>query len=313
MLCMFIEVSQKQLLRLRGSETMSTNPQPHRSGRRREKQPLLALAVMLLSILQSIGCYSKAPTQAFLTVPPIPTTPSVSTDPSSGTISTPRTERQGTTMIARHPTADVLNPLLWLGCHESGKLTSMGSGIAINVNGGQYLVTALHVIGNCKLNPRVRFNGQWNAISWQTLAVDEGNDIAVLKTETTLDPQKIPVLYGEPAGLIYGQIGYALGFPGFDGGKSSTDHITEVGGKPVPIVSLAVANFTSTGNATYSASYINAGFSGGAIVFPVGDDQWTIAGIITHFPTVRRSVYRDGRETGRLHNAAYRPSWLHFF
>ena len=33
------------------------------------------------------------------------------------------------------------------------------------------------------------------------------NDIAVLKTETTLDPQKIPVLYGEPAGLIYGQIG----------------------------------------------------------------------------------------------------------
>ena len=276
---------------------MLTNQQPHRSARPRNRQPPLVLAVMLVSILQSIGSFAKAPTQAFLTVPRTPTMASVSTDPSSGTISTPRMERQGTTMIARHPTADVLNPLLWLGCHESGKLTSMGSGVAVNVNGGQYLVTALHVIADCELNPRVRYNGQWNAINWQILAVDEDNDIAVLKTETTLDPQKIPVLYGEPAGLIYGQIGYALGFPGFDGGNSSTDHITEVGGKPVPIVSLAVANFTSTGNATYSASYINAGFSGGAIVFPVGDDQWTIAGIITHFPTVRRSVYRDGRET----------------
>ena len=201
-------------------------------------------------------------------------------------------------MIARHPTADVLNPLLWLGCHESGNLTSMGSGVAINVNGGEYLVTALHVVRNCNLSPRVRFNGQWNAIDWRTLAIDEDNDIVVLKTETPLDPQRIPVLHGEPAGLIYGQIGYALGFPGFYGEEWSIDHITEVNGRPVPIVSLAVANFTSTGNATYSASYVNAGFSGGAVAFPVGEDQWTIAGIITHFPVVRRAVYRDGRNTG---------------
>ena len=275
---------------------MLTNQQPHQSGRLREKQPLLVLAVMLVSILQSISCFSKAPTQAFLTVPRSLTTPSVSTGPSLETISTPRMERP---MIARHPTADVLNPILWLGCHESGKLTSMGSGVAVNINGGQYLATALHVISDCKLNPWVRYNGQWNAINWQTLAVDEDNDIAVLKTETILDSQKIPVLYGEPAGLIYGQIGYALGFPGFvDERKLSTDHIIEAEGRPLPIVSLAVANFTSMGNATYSASYINAGFSGGAIVFPVGNDKWTIAGIITHFPTVRRAVYRNGIETG---------------
>ena len=200
-------------------------------------------------------------------------------------------------MIARYPTADVLNPILWLGCHRSGGLTSMGSGVVVNINGDQYLATALHVIENCGLNPQVRYNGQWNAINWQTLEVDEDNDIAVLKTETPLDSQKISVLYGEPAGLVYGQIGYALGFPGF-GRKLSADHIIEVGGRPIPIVSLAVANFTSTGNATYSASYINAGFSGGAIVFPVENDKWTIAGIITHFPTIEREVYRDGKETG---------------
>ena len=175
----------------------------------------------------------------------------------------------------------------------------MGSGTAIYMNGKQYLATALHVVDGCEFNPRVRSNGQWNPIDWQTLAVDEENDIAVLITETILDSQKIPVLYGEPRGLIYGQIGYALGFPSFvDGQQFSTDHITEAGGRPIPLVSLAVANFGSTGNTTYSASYINAGFSGGAVVFPVGSDTWTIAGIITHFPTVKRVVYRDGMKTG---------------
>ncbi len=252
------------------------NRRSRRAVRRRQGQTLVvALAAMLVAILHPMECFAG---------------------PSSGPIAMPRMERQR--MIGRHPTADVLNPLLWLGCYESGQLTSMGSGVAVNVNGGQYLVTALHVIDGCELNPRVRYSGQWNEISWETLAVDENSDIAVLKTDTVLDPQRIPVLYGEPPGLIYGQIGYALGFPGFDGGQSTTAHIVEVGGKPVPIVSLAVANFTSSGAATYSASYINAGFSGGAIVFPVGDDRWTIAGIITHFPTVRRAVYRDGRETG---------------
>ena len=67
----------------------------------------------------------------------------------------------------------------------------MGSGVAVNVNGGQYLVTALHVIDGCELNPRVRYSGQWNEISWETLAVDENSDIAVLKTDTVLDPQRI--------------------------------------------------------------------------------------------------------------------------
>ena len=62
-------------------------------------------------------------------------------------------------------------------------------------------------------------------------------------------------------------------------------------------MALVVANFTAGGNATYSASYINAGFSGGAVVFPMGQRDWTIAGIITHFPTIPRPVYRNGKET----------------
>ena len=198
-------------------------------------------------------------------------------------------------MISRPPTANVLNPVLWLGCHKSGHLASTGSGVVINIDDTQYLATALHVIEDCELNPWVRSNGRWNALDWQCVALDEEHDVAVLKTATLLDARKIPVSYGEPDGLIYGQIGYALGFPGFAG---SIDHITEVSGQPIPMASLVVANFKSLGESTYSASYVNAGFSGGAIAFPMPKDNWTIAGIITHFPTVQRPVYRNGKETG---------------
>jgi len=202
-------------------------------------------------------------------------------------------------MIQTPPTANVLNRLLWLGCHVNGALASTGSGVIIHVDGVEYLATALHVIEKHGLNPRVRTNGDWLRIDWQTVAVDKQHDVAVLKTSTVLDPQRIPVKYGEPKGMVYGGVGYVLGFPTWeDFGGIKTDHVTEVGGRSIPIASLVLANFAASGESTYSASYINAGFSGGAVVFPVGDGDWTIAGIVTHFPTVKRSVYRGGVETG---------------
>ena len=201
-------------------------------------------------------------------------------------------------MIPTPPTANVLNPLLWLGCHVNGNLASTGSGVIIIVDGAEYLATALHVIEEFGLNPRVRSNGSWLPIDWQTVAVDEQHDVAVLKTNTVLDPQKIPVKYGE-LGMVYGGVGYVLGYPTWDDiGGLQTKHITEAGGRAIPIASLVVANFTASGESTYSASYINAGFSGGAVVFPLANDDWTIAGwIVTHFPTVQRAVYRGGVET----------------
>ena len=202
-------------------------------------------------------------------------------------------------MIPTPPTANVLNPLLWLGCQVNGDLASTGSGVVINVDGAEYLATALHVIEEYGLNPRVRSYGKWLQIDWQTVAVDKQHDVAVLKTDTVLDPQNIPVKYGEPAGMVYGGVGYVLGYPTWiDRGQIQTEHVTEVGGRAIPIASLVVANFPAYGGSTYSASYINAGFSGGAAVFPLANGDWTIAGIVTHFPTVKRSVYREGVETG---------------
>ena len=201
-------------------------------------------------------------------------------------------------MIPTPPTANVLNPLLWLGCHVDDELVSTGSGVVINADGAEYLATALHVIEDYGLNPRVRSHGKWQAIDWQTVAIDRRNDLAVLKTKTVLDLHRIPVKYGETAGMVYGGVGYVLGFPAWvDGGRIQTEHVTEVGGRAIPIASLVVANFASSGESTYSASYINAGFSGGAVVFPLPNDDWAIAGIVTHFPTVQRPVYRRGVKT----------------
>lgn len=202
-------------------------------------------------------------------------------------------------MLPRPPEANVLNPLLWLGQRVLGTYFPAGSGVVANLGNNQYLVTAFHVAKDCDFRPLVRFNGQWNSIDWKTVVLEEELDIAVLKTDTILDTKNIPVRYGEPSGLVFGQIGYALGFPGvMDETGCSTDHIIEVHGKPIPIVALVVANFTAGGNATCSSSYINAGFSGGAVVFPLGKRDWTIAGIITHAPTIHRPVYRNDKETG---------------
>ena len=114
-------------------------------------------------------------------------------------------------MIPTPPTANVLNPLLWLGCHVNGDLVSAGSGVIVNVDGAEYLATALHFIENYGLSPRVRSDGKWLPLDWQTVAVDKQHDVAVLKTNTVLDPQRIPVRYVEHPGMVYGGVGYVLG------------------------------------------------------------------------------------------------------
>ena len=122
-----------------------------------------------------------------------------------------------------------------------------------------------------------------------------------------------PVLYGVPQGAVHGQIGYSLGFPGIyeSDHQLKTDHILEVGGRPIPIAALVVANLSSASKVHYSASYINAGFSGGAIVYYVtNQEMWTIAGVITEFPIVPRPIYDGNGKDGTLHHAAYRTGWL---
>ena len=196
-------------------------------------------------------------------------------------------------------TGDVLNQVLWLGAQIPGTAPeAVGSGVIANLNGAQYLITALHVYRKCNAKPLVRFNAKWNQYDLKTIAIDADTDIAVLKSHVTLAGNYETVKFGEPGGLKYGQIGYALGFPGFNHSPGQgTSHIVEGNGRPLPIVTPAMANYSAE-KILYCAGFVNAGFSGGAIVFPIEDKHWSIVGIITHFPTVKRPVLNNGRETG---------------
>ena len=202
----------------------------------------------------------------------------------------------------RSPTANVLNRLVWLG-DQDGR--SQGSGTLISHSGTDYLVTAHHLYRDCNGNPSVRFRGRWNPVQWEVVAKDESLDMIVLKSpQLPGDLAGLPVLYGVPKGTIHGQIGYSLGFPGMhgSGNRLKTDHILEMNGRPIPIATLVVANLSPESKLHYSASYINAGFSGGAIVYYVAEqERWTIAGVIAGFPHVFRPVYdRKGQDTGQL-------------
>ena len=193
-------------------------------------------------------------------------------------------------MTIKPPTADVLNRVLWLGASTRSGEFPLGSGVIVDVGGVEYLVTAHHVAHECGFRPLVRYNKQWNKLDWELIVKDESNDLVVLKPkDLTLDAGRIPILYGEVKGLMYGQVGYALGYPGLSG--DDTRHVTEMNGRPIPIPALVIATFFAGSSEICSAGYINAGFSGGAVVFPV-EDKWTIAGMIVNYPTILRPVLR---------------------
>lgn len=201
----------------------------------------------------------------------------------------------------KSPTANVLSRVIWLG---DGRNTAQGSGTLVSFNGVDYLATAHHVYVDCGGNPAVRFRGQWNPFQWDVVAKDESLDVIVLKSRQlpTDLAERLPVLYGMPKGAIHGQTGYSLGFPGVHESATQlkTDHVPEIEGVPIPIAALVIVNLGIEAKVHYSASYINAGFSGGAIVYYVEDQEmWTIAGMIAHFPTVSRPVYdKNGKDTG---------------
>lgn len=150
-------------------------------------------------------------------------------------------------------------------------------------------MTAYHVIEH-NLDPMVRYSNQWHAVEWEHVVTDKTNDIAVLKPiDTMLYPDPIPVLYGEADGQIYGQFGYALGFPQMLG--DNTGQVTESNGRPMPIPALAVSTFSAGDDLIAGAGYVNAGFSGGAVVFEVGN-RWTVSGMILGYPNIRRPILR---------------------
>ena len=195
------------------------------------------------------------------------------------------------------PTAEALLRVVWMGRQDKNSVIPFGSGVIVSLEDAEYLVTAHHVAADCNFDPFVRYKNQWYPLSWRVVADSEKLDVTVLESDTKFisADNPLPVGYGAVKGVMHGQIGYALGFPriGHDSGFNLT-HIMVMEDRPIPLPALLVVNLAMGGvESAYSASYINDGYSGGAIVARIAETgKWTILGIIKHAPTVYRPVLR---------------------
>ena len=202
------------------------------------------------------------------------------------------------------PTSEFLTSVLWLGTTtepRNGIGVPAGSGVVVRHHGEQFLATALHVAKDCRFQPLVRRNGDWRRADWETVGVNEGADVAVLRTSTA-DLTPLEGRYGF-ADVIIGAVGRAIGFPSLTD-RAEVSHFAESNGLPVPLTTLIASYFRAGPEATtaihYAGGYINSGFSGGAILLPTLDGGWTFGGIITHREGIsRNSISRINPETQR--------------
>ncbi len=196
------------------------------------------------------------------------------------------------------PTSEFLLAVQWLGCATNSRSTApAGSGVVVHFQSEEYLATALHVARDCQFQPLVRRTKQWASAQWETVGIDERADVAVLRTSTARLSQLTP-RYGL-GDVFVGAVGRAMGFPALTD-PMEVSHITEIEGVPVPLTTLVSAYVNPGAHAGkgihYAGGYINAGFSGGAMLLPTSQG-WTVGGIITHREGVSRKVYRRDPKT----------------
>lgn len=190
-------------------------------------------------------------------------------------------------MIIKPPVSNVLTRVYWLSApHPQDWRT--GSGVAVHVGGVEYLITAHHVV---ELNdqPSIRYGGSWRDVAWDSVVMDKERDLAVLKPKEVIHPERHHVLYGEVKGLVHGQIGYALGYPYLNVDDDISKYVLETNKRTIPIPALVLAVLSADAELSVAAGHINAGFSGGAVVFPV-EDEWTLAGMVANYHAIARPV-----------------------
>ena len=204
------------------------------------------------------------------------------------------------------PTAEALLRVVWMGQQHNNAVIPYGSGVIVSLQESEYLVTAHHIAANCAFDPFVRYKDQWHRLSWRVVADSEKLDVTVLESDTKFisADNPLPVDYGAVKGVMHGQIGYALGFPRILGNSGfDLTHITVAGDRPIPLPAILVVNLSfGDVDSAYAASYVNDGYSGGAIVARVVETgKWTVLGIIKGAPLIPRPVRtRTTRDKGKV-------------
>ena len=174
------------------------------------------------------------------------------------------------------------------------RATSRGTAFTLDRGGRQYLVTARHVVEGIVSGESISIlhGERWDTVYIEVVGIGKGDvDVAVLSCPQQLSPMH--PLEPTSAGLVYGQQAYFLGFPfGWDGGGASINH-----DRPLPFVKAGVISalgITDPIKMIYIDSHVNAGFSGGPVVFSRPGKQQNVlfvAGVVVGYPKCFQPVY----------------------
>ena len=186
------------------------------------------------------------------------------------------------------PTAEVFNRVLRV------RGISEGTGVLIDIDGHQYLVTAAHVLGTEETSALSIFHhNQWNSYKISVLGLDAVYDVAVLRLPILLDRRNL-TLPVDSGGIAWGQTVFFLGYPF---GEYGIAEVFGEGKLPMPFVKRACLSMYGTLDRPQTIildGINNVGFSGGPIVFQEKGKP-KLAGIVTGL-----------REEERLLNYAFK-------
>jgi hypothetical protein len=174
---------------------------------------------------------------------------------------------------------------------------AVATGVAIDVDGRSYLVTARHFAETIKSQADIRFlhGGAWNSLSVTLVGHGDGEvDISVLAPPAVLCTQDVP-LPAEMGGLFYGQDVYFLGFPyGTYGNIGALNR-----GLPLPFVKKAIVSCMEFDpvKKLHLDGHNNFGFSGGPVVYTAPNSHdFKLAGIVSGYRYSEEPVYHGTTE-----------------
>ena len=183
-------------------------------------------------------------------------------------------------------TSNILCRVFCIG-NEHG--SQVGTGFAIEVNNRQFLVTADHVAQACEYRPSIllKNNDQWvpYKTTWELTFNDQESDVAVLEPATQICSPDLHITLGA-AGLAFGTVGFALGFPGVIDVAHLANQPWGTEGQPrlpLPLHTLVPIYLPDSGKDIYCSGYLTPGYSGGPIIAPKENvnNGWMIVGVCT--------------------------------
>ncbi|MBU9218904.1 serine protease [Burkholderia gladioli] len=173
---------------------------------------------------------------------------------------------------------------------------SEGTGVAIDLDGKQYLATARHVVSQLASGGTIEImrHETWHKVVVTAVTHARGDvDVSLIAVPQILSAPHLK-LAPSMDGLFYGGEVYFLGYPyGMYGSIGAND------GWPLAFVKRAtlsgISDPKTQGEPTlYLDGHNNPGFSGGPVVFRHGTEL-RLAGIVSGFQAKQEPVYMGGQ------------------